>query len=160
MRTLARCQAILAAGLLLSGCGSDPTPPFGSVIFLHPDGTGLMHWSAGRIRWVGPDGFLAWDRLPALALYRSHLRDSLGASSNAGATIHAYGVKVDQALVAEVKKRFESIQSKPYSGFIQPRLVPIEVQGKIKDVKVEYPDNFVEQMMEFGRDYATLPVVN
>jgi dipeptidyl-peptidase-3 len=76
------------------------------------------------------------------------------------ALVETYGVKVDQALVAEVKKRFESIQSKPYSGFIQPRLVPIMVQGKIKDVKVEYPDNFVEQMMEFGRDYTTLPVVN
>jgi len=76
------------------------------------------------------------------------------------ALVETYGVKVDQALVAEVKKRFESIQSKPYSGFIQPRLVPIIVQGKIKDVKVEYPDNFVEQMMEFGREYATLPVVN
>ena len=76
------------------------------------------------------------------------------------ALVETYGVKVDQALVAEVKKRFESIQSKPYSGFIQPRLVPIMVQGKVKDVKVEYPDNFVEQMMEFGREYATLPVVN
>jgi dipeptidyl-peptidase-3 len=76
------------------------------------------------------------------------------------ALVETYGVKVEQALVAEVKKRFESIQSKPYSGFIQPRLVPIMVQGKIKDVKVEYPDNFVEQMMEFGREYATLPVVN
>jgi dipeptidyl-peptidase-3 len=74
--------------------------------------------------------------------------------------VESYGVKVEQALVAEVKKRFESIQSKPYSGFIQPRLVPIMVQGQIKDVKVEYPDNFVEQMMEFGREYATLPVVN
>ncbi|MCF8193830.1 MAG: dipeptidyl peptidase 3, partial [Bacteroidia bacterium] len=76
------------------------------------------------------------------------------------ALVETYGVKVEQALVAEVKKRFESIQSKPYSGFIQPRLVPIMVQGKIKDVKVKYPDNFVEQMMEFGREYATLPVVN
>ena len=76
------------------------------------------------------------------------------------ALVETYGVKVEQALVAEVKKRFESIQSKPYSGFIQPRLVPIMVQGKIKDIKVEYPDNFVEQMMEFGREYATLPVVN
>ena len=76
------------------------------------------------------------------------------------ALVETYGVKVEQALVAEVKKRFESIQSKPYSGFIQPRLVPIMIQGKIKDVKVEYPDNFVEQMMEFGREYATLPVVN
>ena len=76
------------------------------------------------------------------------------------ALVETYGVKVEQALVAEVKKRFESIQSKPYSGFIQPRLVPIMVQDQIKDVKVEYPDNFVEQMMEFGREYATLPVVN
>ncbi|MFM8787843.1 MAG: dipeptidyl-peptidase 3 family protein [Bacteroidota bacterium] len=76
------------------------------------------------------------------------------------ALVETYGVQVDQALVAEVKKRFESIQSKPYSGFIQPRLVPIMVKGQIKDVKVEYPDNFVEQMMEFGREYATLPVVN
>lgn len=76
------------------------------------------------------------------------------------ALVETYGVKVDQILVAEVKKRFESIQSKPYSGFIQPRLVPVMVKGRIKDIKVEYPDNFVEQMMEFGRDYATLPVVN
>jgi dipeptidyl-peptidase-3 len=76
------------------------------------------------------------------------------------ALVETYGVKVDQALLLEVKKRFESIQSKPYSGFIQPKLVPITVMGQIKEVKVEYPDNFVEQMMEFGREHATLPVEN
>lgn len=85
----------LAVVLLSCAPSSNPRP--GSVIFLHPDGTGLAHWSAGRIRWAGPDGQLAWDRLPAIALYRTHLRDSLGASSNAGGTIHAYGVKVDHA---------------------------------------------------------------
>lgn len=86
----------LLAILLMASCSPNSVPRPGSVIFLHPDGSGPIHWSAGRIRWVGPDGLLAWDRLPALALYRSHLRDSLAASSNAGATIHAYGTKVNQ----------------------------------------------------------------
>ena len=88
---------LLPASALLLSCSPETTPRPGSVIFLHPDGTGLIHWSAGRIRWAGPDGQLAWDRLPAIALYRTHLRDSLGASSNAGGTIHAYGVKVKQS---------------------------------------------------------------
>lgn len=46
---------------------------------------------------VGPDGELNWDRLPEVGVYRGHLRDNLTATSNAGATIHAYGVKVPGA---------------------------------------------------------------
>ena len=65
----------------------------GSVIFLHPDGTSPSHWLALRQLDVGPDGDLHWDRLPAMALYRGHLRDSLTATSHGGATAHAYGVK-------------------------------------------------------------------
>ena len=66
----------------------------GNVIFFHPDGMSLAHWDA--IRWitVGPDGLSPWDQLPHTAVYKSHLRTNLTASSPAGATIHAYGVKV------------------------------------------------------------------
>lgn len=67
-----------------------------SVIFIHPDGAGLAHWGLGRVRWAGPDGNLAWDTLPAMALYRPHVRDSLAPESHSGGTIHAYGVKVPQ----------------------------------------------------------------
>ena len=67
-----------------------------SVIFIHPDGAGLAHWGLGRARWAGPDANLAWDTLPAMALYRPHVRDSLAPASHSGATIHAYGVKVPQ----------------------------------------------------------------
>lgn len=69
----------------------------GSVIFLHPDGAGLAHWQAARMFLVGPDGELNWDRLPEVGVYRGHVRDNLTATSNAGATIHAYGVKVPRA---------------------------------------------------------------
>ena len=41
----------------------------------------------------GPDGEIHWDRLPHTAVYRGHAEDVLTPSSNAGATMHAYGVK-------------------------------------------------------------------
>ncbi|MGD8781757.1 MAG: alkaline phosphatase [Ignavibacteria bacterium] len=66
----------------------------GNVIFLHPDGTGATSWHAARILNYGPDGYLNWDRLSNMALYRSHMKDCLTASSHGGATTHAYGVKV------------------------------------------------------------------
>lgn len=66
----------------------------GSVIFVHPDGAGIAHWQAARMLWAGPDGELNWDKLPHLAVYRGHMADCLTASSNGGATTHAYGVKV------------------------------------------------------------------
>ncbi len=65
-----------------------------NVIFLHPDGSSLNHWNAARVRWVGPDAELEWDKLPGMAVYRSHMRDGATATSHGGGTVHAYGVKV------------------------------------------------------------------
>ena len=31
---------------------------------------------------------------------------------------------------------------------------------EITDVQVEYPDNFYQQMLEYGRNYSYLPVKN
>lgn len=66
----------------------------GSVIFIHPDGASVAGWQAARMISKGPDGELAWDRLPEIAIYRGHMKDNLTATSNGGATVHAYGVKV------------------------------------------------------------------
>lgn len=66
----------------------------GSAIFLHPDGTGLQGWAACRMLKAGPDGEIAWDRLPHFGIYRGHMKDALVATSHGGATTHAYGVKV------------------------------------------------------------------
>lgn len=80
---------------------------------------------------------------------------------NAGKNlIETYGVKVNHALHKEVLERYKKLNIKPYKGFIQPELVPVMDGDKITDVKIEYPTNFFEQMMEYGKKYSFLPVDN
>jgi alkaline phosphatase len=67
----------------------------GNVIFIHPDGTALAGWNAIRVLNYGPDGELNWDRLSNIGLYQGHTKNTLTSSSEGGATIHAYGVKVE-----------------------------------------------------------------
>lgn len=74
--------------------------------------------------------------------------------------VENYGVKVDQALLAEVHQRYERLDVAPYMGFIQPELVPVEHDGAIVDVKIEYPTDFLAQMLDYGRKYAFLPLHN
>ncbi|MFC2103484.1 alkaline phosphatase [Bacteroidota bacterium] len=66
----------------------------GNVIFIHPDGTALSTYNATRAYYHGVDGELNWDRLSNIGLYQGYTKNSITASSQAGATIHAYGVKV------------------------------------------------------------------
>ena len=80
-------------GVLPALAAAQPTT--GNVIFIHPDGASSASWTAARALYVGPDNDLHWDRLPAIAVYRGHMGDSLTATSNGGATTHAFGVKVD-----------------------------------------------------------------
>ena len=68
-------------------------PATASAIFLHPDGMGANTWTAARLAAVGPDGRLAWDRLPAVAVYVGPLLDRVTATSNGGGTSHAWGVR-------------------------------------------------------------------
>lgn len=78
----------------------------------------------------------------------------------ATALVENYGVKVDAALQREVVERYSKLDIAPYSGFINPRLVPVYDGDKLRDVRIEYPDNFVAQMLEYGRSYGLLPVEN
>lgn len=73
------------------------------------------------------------------------------------ALVENYGVQVDQDLHAEVLKRSEQLKTAPYGGFINAKLVPVEENGEITDIKVEYPDDFTEQMMEYSREHSFLP---
>ncbi|MBL7900460.1 MAG: dihydrofolate reductase [Bacteroidia bacterium] len=76
------------------------------------------------------------------------------------ALIEGYGVKIDPVLHKEVLARYEKLNIAPYAGFIQPKLVPVMVDGKITDVKIEYPKDFKAQMLEYGKNYALLPSYN
>lgn len=74
--------------------------------------------------------------------------------------VETYGVQVDKELHKEVLDRFAKLNIKPYKGFIQPKLVPVMDGDKITDVKVEYPESFYQQMMEYAKQYSYLPVKN
>ncbi|GAA4797338.1 dihydrofolate reductase [Olivibacter ginsenosidimutans] len=74
--------------------------------------------------------------------------------------VENYGVKVNQELHKEVLDRFAKLNVKPYKGFIQPKLVAEEKDGKITDVKVEYPASLYEQMLGYGKAYSFLPIKN
>lgn len=74
--------------------------------------------------------------------------------------VENYGVKVDQELLREVKERFDRLKVAPYKGFIQPKLVPVMANGKMVNVKVEYPNNFLNNQLELGKKYGYLPANN
>ena len=75
--------------------------------------------------------------------------------------IENYGVKIDQELHEEILKRNEKFTSAPYSGFINPVLTPeLDDKGEIIDIKVEQPESFAVQMIEYASRYSTLPDSN
>ncbi|WP_240336962.1 dipeptidyl peptidase 3 [Rufibacter psychrotolerans] len=74
--------------------------------------------------------------------------------------VETYGVNVDQALHKEVLQRYSKLNIAPYSGFIQPKLTPVVKDGKVVDVLLVYPDNFTQQMLEYGEVYNLLPHYN
>jgi dipeptidyl-peptidase-3 len=76
------------------------------------------------------------------------------------ALVEGHGVKVDPVLHKEILERFAKLNIKPYKGFIQPKLTPVMNGADITDVKVEYPDNFFAQMIEYGKNYGFLPIKN
>jgi len=74
--------------------------------------------------------------------------------------VEKYGVKVDADLHKEVRERYAELNLAPYGGFMNPDIVAVMKNGAINDVKIEYPDDYVAQMMEYGKKYSFLPVVN
>ena len=74
--------------------------------------------------------------------------------------IETYGVKIDYELHKEIKERYDKLKIPPYKGFINPVLKPVYADGKIKDVKIEYPESFTEQMLYYAENYSFLPAEN
>jgi dipeptidyl-peptidase-3 len=69
--------------------------------------------------------------------------------------IEDYGVKIDQKLHAEIVRRYAKLNLAPYTGFVNPYLFPVlKKNGEITDIRVEYTDDFLGQMMYYGENYS------
>jgi dipeptidyl-peptidase III len=74
--------------------------------------------------------------------------------------IEGYGVKVDPVIHAEILERYEKLNLAPYTGFVNPKLIQVfNDSGKITDIKVEYVNDYLSQMLEYGRNYSFLEFV-
>lgn len=77
------------------------------------------------------------------------------------ALVENYGVKVDQTLHAEVLERNKKFPSAPYSGFVNPILVPnLDSKGNIIAIDVKQPKTFAEQMLGYSKNFSFLPLEN
>ena len=72
------------------------------------------------------------------------------------ALVEKYAVDIDPVLHAEVLERYAALGLKPYGGFLNPEIVPVEKNGEIVDYEIVYNDSYIGQMLQYGRKYSTL----
>lgn len=74
--------------------------------------------------------------------------------------VEDYGVKIDREIHDEVLARWKKLNIATFAGFLNPKLLPVYEGDEIVDVKIEYPDDFTTQMLEYGKIYSSLPLNN
>ena len=70
--------------------------------------------------------------------------------------VEKYAVNIDPDLHREVLERYAALGLKPYGGFVNPDIVPVKKGGKTVDYRIVYTDDYLGQMLQYGRKYATL----
>jgi len=65
-----------------------------------------------------------------------------------------YGTNIDSKLHEETLERFKKLKLKPYTAFINPKLELVTKKSEVIDVKITYPNDFLAQQLEYGREYS------
>lgn len=76
------------------------------------------------------------------------------------ALVETYGITFDRELHREMLERNQKLNRAPYGGFINPYYELVEEDGEIVDIVISYPDNYMEQMMDYGKNFSFLPSWN
>ncbi|MDX9748753.1 MAG: dihydrofolate reductase [Paludibacter sp.] len=75
--------------------------------------------------------------------------------------VETYAVKVNQDIHKEILERYAKLNIAPYRGFVNPVYTLVKADdGSIKDVKVSYDENYVDQHLRYSREYSVLPNLN
>ena len=121
------------------------------------------------IEWVEKDGksyIVVNDFVRLRELFGELLREvqrikSEGDYEACRALVEDYAVKVDPAIHAEVIARNNALKIEPYGGFVNPEYELVkDAEGNVIDVKISYPANYIEQHLEYGKNYSFLPTLN
>ncbi len=74
--------------------------------------------------------------------------------------VEKYAVKIDPELHKEVRDRYYALGIEPYGGFVNPEYELVKECGKVVDVKITYPADYVGQMMNYSENYSFLDLEN
>ncbi len=73
------------------------------------------------------------------------------------ALVEKYAVKVDPKLHKEVLDRYSHLNIAPYRGFVNPVYSLVaDKDGNVVDVAVKYTEDYIPQMIRYGKDYNGL----
>ncbi len=70
--------------------------------------------------------------------------------------VENYGIKIDYDLHKEVLERFRLLNIAPYSGFVNPKLIPVLKDDIVVDVLIEPCTSYIDQMIEYSENYSFL----
>lgn len=71
--------------------------------------------------------------------------------------VQKYAVKIDPKLHKEVLDRYSKLDIPPYRGFVNPvYIITTDDNGEITDVKLDYTESYVDQMLRLGRENSNL----
>lgn len=75
--------------------------------------------------------------------------------------VETYAVEVDYAMHKEILERFAKLDIAPYGGFVNPTYTPVySKNGALKDIEIGYAQGYIEQMLEYSKNYGFLPLYN
>lgn len=72
------------------------------------------------------------------------------------ALVESYAIDIDPELHKEVRERYHALGLKPYGGFVNPDIVPVEENGTTVDYSLSYTDDYLGQQLRYGKEYKTL----
>ncbi len=82
---------------------------------------------------------------------------STGDYAAGAALVEKYAVKVDPKLHKEVLDRYSHLNIAPYRGFVNPVYSLVaDKDGNVVDVAVKYTEDYIPQMIRYGKDYNGL----
>ena len=111
--------------------------------------------------YVVVNDFVKLRKLFGELLYEVQRIKSEGDYEACKALVETYAVKINPELHKEVVERNAALKIEPYGGFVNPEYELVtDAAGKVVDVKISYPANFVEQHLHYGKDYSFLPSMN
>ena len=79
---------------------------------------------------------------------------SEGDFNAARALVEKYAVHIDSQLHREILERYEKLGIAPYKGFLNPWMKPeYDENGNIVNIKLDYTESYVHQMMRYSSEY-------